>query len=202
MDPTTQANRRAWETASRKYVLEHEALLAEVAAGSSLLGLEHDLLREVLRGSPDVVHWQSGNGTDDIGLVQMGAKFVVGVDYSEVAVGSAQRRAIELGVPCRYVVAELPGAPLAEACADLVYTGKGALIWSPTSADGRETSLASCGRPDICSSTKSIPRRRCGRGTRMSLASERTGTTSPEVTSTTPSLPAERSNGSTLSARS
>jgi SAM-dependent methyltransferase len=53
------------------------------------------------------------------------------VDYSEVAVRAAQRRAVELGVACRYVVAALPGAPLANNCADLVYTGKGALIWMP-----------------------------------------------------------------------
>jgi hypothetical protein len=29
------------------------------------------------------------------------------------------------------VIAELPGAPLRDGCADLVYTGKGALIWLP-----------------------------------------------------------------------
>lgn len=46
-----------------------------------------------------------------------------------MAATAAQRRAEELGVACRYVVAEVPGAPLRSACADLVYTGKGALIW-------------------------------------------------------------------------
>jgi SAM-dependent methyltransferase len=34
-------------------------------------------------------------------------------------------------VPCRYLVAEVPGVPLPQGCADLVYTGKGALIWMP-----------------------------------------------------------------------
>jgi SAM-dependent methyltransferase len=130
VDVTTQANRRAWEAASQKHVREYEALLAQ-ATGSSLLDTERDLLREVLRGSPDVVHWQSGHGTDDIALLRAGAKSVVGIDYSEVAVRAAQRRAIELGAACRYIVAALPGAPLADSCADLVYTGKGALIWMP-----------------------------------------------------------------------
>jgi SAM-dependent methyltransferase len=77
------------------------------------------------------VHLQSGNGTDYVALVHAGARSVIGVDYSEVTVVAAQRRAIELDVPCRYVVAALPGAPLAAASADLVYTGKGALIWMP-----------------------------------------------------------------------
>jgi SAM-dependent methyltransferase len=131
VDVTTRGNRGAWETASQKHVREYQALLSQAAAGSSLVDTERDLLREVLRGSPDVVHWQSGDGTDDVALLRAGAKSVVGVDYSEVAVRAAQRRAIELGVACRYIVAALPGAPLADGCADLVYTGKGALIWMP-----------------------------------------------------------------------
>ncbi len=120
-----------WETVSQKHVREYGDLLAQAAAGSSLIEPERDLLREVLLRSPEVVHLQSGHGLDDIALVQAGAKSVVGIDYSEVAVVAAQRRASELGVACRYVVAAVPGVPLADACADLVYTGKGALIWMP-----------------------------------------------------------------------
>lgn len=131
MDPTTQANRTAWESASQKHVRQYQELLAQAAAGSSLIGTERDLLRDVLRRSPQVVHLQSGHGLDDVALVQAGARSVVGVDYSEVAVRAARRRATELGAACRYVVAALPGAPLAAASADLVYTGKGALIWMP-----------------------------------------------------------------------
>ena len=131
MDATTRENRRAWETASEKHVREYADLLAYAASGASLLDTERALLRDVLARSPEVVHLQSGNGTDDVALVKAGASSVVGVDYSEVAVRAAQRRAHELDVPCRYLVAALPGAPLAAASADLVYTGKGALIWMP-----------------------------------------------------------------------
>jgi SAM-dependent methyltransferase len=131
MDPTTRANRIAWEQASQKHVREYAELLAEAAAGSSLLDVERRLLREVLDRSPRVVHLQSGHGLDDVALVRAGAASVVGVDYSEVAVRAAQDRADELGANCRYVVAALPGAPLRDGCADLVYTGKGALIWMP-----------------------------------------------------------------------
>ncbi|HEY3686291.1 MAG TPA: class I SAM-dependent methyltransferase [Streptosporangiaceae bacterium] len=131
MDPTTRANRGAWETASRKHVREYAELLAEAASGSSLIDVERALLRDVLARDPDVVHLQSGNGTDDVALVRAGARSVVGVDYSTVAAGAARRRAGDLGAACRYVVAEVPGVPLADGCADLVYTGKGALIWMP-----------------------------------------------------------------------
>ncbi|MFE9914759.1 class I SAM-dependent methyltransferase [Micromonospora sp. NPDC005553] len=130
-DPVTLANKVAWETASQKHVREYDDLLAEAAAGSSLLDTERALLRQVLVRSPEVIHLQSGNGLDDPALVYAGARSVIGVDYSEVAVEAAQRRADELGVACRYIAATLPPAPLPDASADLVYTGKGALIWMP-----------------------------------------------------------------------
>lgn len=97
VDPSVSANRIAWETASRKHVREYDDLLAQAAAGSSLIDTERDLLRAVLDTSPEVVHLQSGHGLDDVALIQAGAKSVIGVDYSEVAAGAAQRRADELG---------------------------------------------------------------------------------------------------------
>jgi SAM-dependent methyltransferase len=125
------SNRRAWEIASQKHVREYDELLEEARQGTSLFPREVDLLQPLLATSPAVVHLQSGHGLDDIALTQLGARSVVGVDFSTVAATAAQRRAHELGAPCRYVVAALPGAPLPDRCADLVYTGKGALIWMP-----------------------------------------------------------------------
>ena len=87
------------------------------------------VLRSILSQGPVIVHLQSGHGLDDIALARAGAQRVVGVDYSTVATSSAGRRARELTMPCHYVVAALPPAPLVDGCADLVYTGKGALIW-------------------------------------------------------------------------
>ncbi|WP_285683676.1 class I SAM-dependent methyltransferase [Actinoplanes sp. NBRC 103695] len=126
-----RGNRRAWETASEKYVQEYDDHLALARSGSSLFGVEQDLLRPILADAPEVIHLQSGWGLDDIALVRAGAASVVGVDFSTVAARTTQRRADELGVPCRYVVGSLPGAPLAASSADLVYTGKGGLIWMP-----------------------------------------------------------------------
>lgn len=131
VDPTTQANQRIWNEASRKYVKEYQDLLVQAAAGSSLFSTERLLLRDVLRDAPEVVHLQSGHGLEDVALVHAGARCVVGVDYSEVAVRAAQRRADDLAVACRYLVATVPGVPLSDRSADLVYTGKGALIWMP-----------------------------------------------------------------------
>ena len=124
-------NRVAWETASHKHVREHQDMLRQAAEHTSLFDAERELLAPFLRSSPTVVHLQSGNALDDIDLVDAGARRVIGVDFSQVAATAAQRRADELGVACHYVIAQLPGAPLPDACADLVYTGKGALIWMP-----------------------------------------------------------------------
>jgi SAM-dependent methyltransferase len=131
MEPGVRRNRIAWESASCKHVEEYQELLEQARDQSSLLGCELDLLRPLLAALPAVVHLQSGHGLDDIALVAAGARCVTGVDFSTVATCAAQRRADEIGVACRYVVAELPGAPLRDGCADLVYTGKGALIWMP-----------------------------------------------------------------------
>jgi SAM-dependent methyltransferase len=129
MDGAAEANRRAWESASHKHVREYDDLLAQARAGSSLNAVERELLTGILSRSPQVVHLQSGHGLDDAALVQAGAKSVIGIDYSTVAAWAAQRRANELGLACRYIVGMVPGVPLADGTADLVYTGKGALIW-------------------------------------------------------------------------
>lgn len=131
MESDVQRNQEAWQEASTKHIHEYEDLLAQARHESSLTPVEQSLLAPLLTSSPAVVHLQSGHGLDDIALLGAGARSVVGVDFSAVAATSAQRRADELRVNCRYVISEVPAASLREQCADLVYTGKGALIWMP-----------------------------------------------------------------------
>jgi SAM-dependent methyltransferase len=128
VDPEVAKNREAWEQASQKHLREYDELLAE-GAQARLLQSELALLEPILATSPAVIHLQSGQGIDDLALINAGASSVISVDYSVTAATAAQRRATELNKPCRYVVAEVPGVPLKDATADLVYTGKGALIW-------------------------------------------------------------------------
>ncbi|MEV6281967.1 methyltransferase domain-containing protein [Kribbella sp. NPDC051770] len=129
VDIDVARNRVAWEQASQKHIREYDELLAEASRRESLTADELRLLGPVLRERPVVVHLQSGHGLDDVALVAAGASRVVGVDYSVTAATAAGRRARELGVPAYYVVGEVPGAPVKAGVADLVYTGKGALIW-------------------------------------------------------------------------
>jgi SAM-dependent methyltransferase len=94
-----------------------------------LAPIERRLLAPVLATHPRVVHLQSGNGSDCIDLLRAGASSVVGVDFSSVAVAAATSRARHLGSAARYVVGAIPQTPLAGGIADLIYTGKGALVW-------------------------------------------------------------------------
>jgi SAM-dependent methyltransferase len=129
VDDEVAANRVVWEKASEKHVREYDVLLAEAARRESLLPRELELLGPVLGQGPVVVHLQSGHGVDDVSLVAAGASLVVGVDYSVTAATAAQQRARELGVAAQYVVGEVPVVPVKNHAADLVYIGKGALIW-------------------------------------------------------------------------
>lgn len=122
--------RRAWAEASEKYLREYGDLLTEARA-ARLLPDGQRLLGPLLAGGPEVLHPQSGHGLDDRALVAAGARSVLGLDCSPAAVEPAQRRAEELGVPCRYRTAEIPPFPVGAAAFDLVHTGKGALAWLP-----------------------------------------------------------------------
>ncbi|MFC7878188.1 class I SAM-dependent methyltransferase [Isoptericola sp. NPDC057391] len=127
MDSVDDDTKAAWAVASRKYTDEYAEHL-EQARTARLLPAEVAAIGELVRGA-DVVHPMSGHGLDDVALARLGARSVHGLDYSPAPVASAQRRADELGLPCRYTCATLPDSGLDDACADLVYTGKGALIW-------------------------------------------------------------------------
>ncbi|GAA1675479.1 class I SAM-dependent methyltransferase [Kribbella yunnanensis] len=129
MDEAVRGNQAVWERAATKYVNEYDEMLDLARGRWELFPRELELLEPVLSRGPVVVHFQSGHGLDDTALVRAGARKVVGVDYSVVTAGAAQRRAAEVGVPCHYVAAEVPGVPVRDECADLVYTGKGAVIW-------------------------------------------------------------------------
>jgi len=124
---TYDDTRRAWDEASSKHVREYAEHL-EQARTARLLPIEEEQLRPLIEDA-EVLHPQSGHGLDDHALIRLGAHSVLGLDYSPTAVAAAQRRADELGAPCRYELAELPDTGRPAQSADLVYTGKGALIW-------------------------------------------------------------------------
>ncbi|GAB3452188.1 class I SAM-dependent methyltransferase [Kineococcus endophyticus] len=123
-----ERTREAWGRAGEKYVREHAEFL-EQARTATLFPHELEVVADLLRQGPEVLHLMSGNGVDDHALLRAGAVRVTGLDYDERAVTSAQERADALGAPIRYVRADVPPFPVPDASVDLVYTGKGAVVW-------------------------------------------------------------------------
>ncbi|MBA9004503.1 class I SAM-dependent methyltransferase [Thermomonospora cellulosilytica] len=78
-----------------------------------------------------LVHLQCHFGLDTLSWARRGAQ-VTGLDFSEKAVEAARALADEVGLPARFVTADVYDAPtvLGETY-DIVYTGLGALCWLP-----------------------------------------------------------------------
>jgi SAM-dependent methyltransferase len=81
----------------------------------------------------DVVHLQCHIGTDTLSLARLGARSVMGLDFSAPALAVAAQLAADCGASIEYVESELYGAvdALGAGRFDLVYTGIGALCWLP-----------------------------------------------------------------------
>src|SRR5580700_2149331 len=79
-----------------------------------------------------LLHLQCHFGLDTLSWARLGAR-VTGLDFSEPAVTAAGRLAAEIGVDADFVCADLYDAvtALGHRTFDVVYTGKGALIWLP-----------------------------------------------------------------------
>jgi SAM-dependent methyltransferase len=126
-----RANRDAWNVVAAEYApdLERDVTLLR-SGGTSLLAPERGHLIPLLAGCRRAVHLQCSHGTDTLSLWRLGAREVVGVDFSEAMLALARRKAESLGAPATWHCADVLTPPEELAgTADLVYTGKGALPW-------------------------------------------------------------------------
>ena len=95
--------------------------------------VSYDLPRLGLLDGLDVVHLQCHIGTDTVSLARLGAKSVTGLDFSPSAVEAGRALATRAGNDVTFVEADVASAvdALGAECADVVYTGIGALCWLP-----------------------------------------------------------------------
>ncbi|MBJ7340705.1 class I SAM-dependent methyltransferase [Mycolicibacterium sp.] len=95
--------------------------------------VRYDLPRLGRLDGLDVVHLQCHIGTDTVSLHRLGAKSVTGLDFSPAAVEAGRALAARAGAEVTFVEADVHDAvdALGQACADVVYTGIGALCWLP-----------------------------------------------------------------------
>ncbi len=125
------ANREAWDEAAERY----EGWLAEAIAlirsgGTNLFGAEVELIGDLHGRCRRAIHLQCAAGRDTLSLWNLGADEVVGVDFSPRMLRLAARLADATGAPARWIESDVLDTPHElDGSADLVYTGRGSIIW-------------------------------------------------------------------------
>jgi SAM-dependent methyltransferase len=124
------ANRAAWDEAAERYEgWFDEAVELIRSGGSNLFPVEHDLLGD-LGGINRAIHLQCAAGRDTLSLWTSGAREVVGVDISPRMLELAQRLTVATDAPATWIEADVLDTPHElDGTADLVYTGRGSIIW-------------------------------------------------------------------------
>jgi SAM-dependent methyltransferase len=127
------ANRAAWDEAAERYEGWFDEAVALIrAGGSNLFPVEHELLGDLRAGSGTAraIHLQCAGGRDTLSLWNRGAREVIGIDISPRMLDLAARLTEATGAPARWIEADVLDAPRdLDGTADLVYTGRGAIIW-------------------------------------------------------------------------
>jgi SAM-dependent methyltransferase len=125
------ANRAAWDEAAERYEgWFDEAVDLIRSGGSNLLPVEHDLIGDLHGRCRRAIHLQCAGGRDTLSLWNLGADEVVGVDFSPRMLELAARLTAATGAPARWIEADVLDVPHElDGTADLLYTGRGAIIW-------------------------------------------------------------------------
>lgn len=93
-----------------------------------------------------ILHLQCHIGTDSLSLALDGAQ-VTGIDFSEESINQAHRLSKEMSIPGTFIQGSIYDAPqLCPDPFDMVYTGKGALMWLPDIKRWAET-VSACLKP-------------------------------------------------------
>src|SRR5512147_1728588 len=125
------ANRAAWDEASERYERWFDEAVALIrSGGSNLFGAEMELIGDLHGRCRRAIHLQCAGGRDTLSLWNLGADEVVGVDFSPRMLELAGRLTAATGAPARWVEADVLDVPHdLDGTADLLYTGRGAIIW-------------------------------------------------------------------------
>jgi SAM-dependent methyltransferase len=128
---THAANRRAWDEAAERYERWlDEAIELIRSGGTNLLPPELELIGDLRGRCRRAIHLQCAGGRDTLSLWNLGADEVVGVDFSPRMLDLARRLTEATGARASWVLADVLDTPgELDATADLLYTGRGALMW-------------------------------------------------------------------------
>jgi SAM-dependent methyltransferase len=123
--------RRAWDEAAERYEGWFDEAVALIRSGGvNLFGAEVELIGELHGRCRRAIHLQCAGGRDTLSLWNLGADEVVGVDFSPRMLELAQRLTEATGAPAKWIQSDILDTPRElDGTADLVYTGRGSLIW-------------------------------------------------------------------------
>src|SRR3954468_1949459 len=126
-----RSNRAAWDEAAERYEGWFDEAVALIGGGgSNLFPVEEALIGDLHGRCRRAIHLQCAGGRDSLSLWNLGADEVVGVDFSPRMVDLARRLSDAVGAPARWIEADVLDTPAElDRTGDLVYTGRGALIW-------------------------------------------------------------------------
>jgi SAM-dependent methyltransferase len=126
-----RSTRAAWDEAAERYERWlPEAIELIRSGGSNLFAEEVELIGDLNGRCRRAIHLQCAGGRDTLSLWNLGAGEVVGVDYSPRMLALAERLTAATGAPARWVLSDVLDTPHElDATADLLYTGRGSLIW-------------------------------------------------------------------------
>lgn len=127
-----ESNRAAWNQASVGYTefIEGESSAIRLGDFSTLKPIEIEQIGDLHGRCGRAIHLQCASGADTLSLLNLGADEVIGVDISDGHIENARAKAAELGANAQWFRCDLLDTPHElDGTADLVYTGKGAIIW-------------------------------------------------------------------------
>ncbi len=125
------ANRLAWDEAAERY----EGWLAEAieligGGGTNLYPVELERIGDLHGRCRRAIHLQCAGGRDTLSLWNAGADEVIGIDFSPRMLDLARRLTAAVGAPARWIESDVLDTPHdLDGTADLVYTGRGSLMW-------------------------------------------------------------------------
>jgi SAM-dependent methyltransferase len=125
-----RSNEAAWDQAAERYERWLDEAIALIrAGGTNFLEPETKLLGD-LHGCRRAIHLQCAAGRDTLSLWNLGANEVVGVDFSARMLELAERLTEATGAHATWIRSDVLDTPASlDGTADLLYTGRGALIW-------------------------------------------------------------------------
>ena len=125
------ANRAAWDEAAERYERWFDEAVALIrSGGSNLFPVETELIGDLHGRCRRAIHLQCAGGRDTLSLWNLGADEVIGIDFSPRMLDLARRLTAATGAPATWVECDVLDVPHdLDGTADLLYTGRGAIIW-------------------------------------------------------------------------